>query len=376
MSDYQVMPDLAADEYAALTADIAEHGVRVPVDVDEHGVLLDGHHRRRIAAELGIDCPSRIVAGLDDDGKREHAFTVNMLRRQLGPVSWAGAFRRLAEARGVELGKRGRHNEKTAEVGASARTARRRLGLADELADYPDLAAKVDTGELAEHRARSDIHRRRRAARPVPEPLPPNDPRIDVRHGDMRDVLADLEAESVDLVFTDPPYATVEQSASYGALGAFAGKVLKPSRPCLAYSGQFWLPEAMAQLAEHLDYWWVYAVVHTGAFHQLHARHVNEGWKPVLVYRRPGPDRPAWVIDTFGGGKREKSGHEWQQALGEAVYWIGELTQPGDLVVDPFVGSGTTAVACQQLGRRFVGCDVDAAAVATARRRIAGEVVA
>ncbi len=46
------------------------------------------------------------------------------------------------------------------------------------------------------------------------------------------------------------------------------------------------------------------------------------------------------------------------------------LTEPGDLVVDPFLGSGTTAVACVQTGRRFVGGDVDGSAVRISRARL------
>jgi ParB-like chromosome segregation protein Spo0J len=80
---YQVMPPLSAEEYAALRADIAEHGVRVPIDVDENGTILDGHHRQAIATELGTDCPTRVVAGLTDDRKRLHAFAVNLQRRSL-----------------------------------------------------------------------------------------------------------------------------------------------------------------------------------------------------------------------------------------------------------------------------------------------------
>ena len=50
---------------------------------------------------------------------------------------------------------------------------------------------------------------------------------------------------------------------------------------------------------------------------------------------------------------------------------IEAFTEPGDLVCDPFVGSGTTAVACQQTGRKFIGCDIDAATVRVARARVA-----
>ena len=83
MTAYQVMPGLTADEYEALRDDIREHGIRVPVDVDENGQVLDGHHRSLIAAELGVDCPRRVVEGLDAAGKVAHAIAVNVHRRNL-----------------------------------------------------------------------------------------------------------------------------------------------------------------------------------------------------------------------------------------------------------------------------------------------------
>lgn len=52
------------------------------------------------------------------------------------------------------------------------------------------------------------------------------------------------------------------------------------------------------------------------------------------------------------------------------VKLVEALTQPGELVCDPFAGAGTTGVACAVLGRRFVGCDVDAECVRAAVRRI------
>jgi ParB-like chromosome segregation protein Spo0J len=80
---YQVLPPLSDEEYAALTADIAERGIRVPIDVDERGQILDGHHRAAIAADLGIECPTRVVADLTEKQKHEHAIAVNLQRRTL-----------------------------------------------------------------------------------------------------------------------------------------------------------------------------------------------------------------------------------------------------------------------------------------------------
>lgn len=375
VSDYQVMPPLSAEQYAALREDIAAHGIRVPVDVDEDGAVLDGHHRAAIAAELGIDPPRRVVPGLTDEQKRAHAFAVNLHRRQLGPVSWAAAFAALAATRGVELGRSGRHNEKAAtvaalaeEVGVPARTARRRLRLAEELRGHPDLATKVDTGELVSAKARGEVWKRHRAAATEPEPLPAGDPRIDVRHGDMHEVLADIEPGSVALIFTDPPYPA-EFLPLYSDLAKLAAGWLRPGSRLVAYSGQAHLHEAMTRLNEHLRFQWVACSLHGGGSSRMWHPKVHCSWKPLLIYGTSAPS--AFFGSDVLTGHREKRYHPWQQALAEARYVIEALTEPDDLVLDPFTGSGTTAAACQATGRRFLGCDTDAAAVRTARERLA-----
>lgn len=80
---YQVMPPLSADEYAALRDDIAERGFLVPVVKDQHGNILDGHHRVTIAAELGVDYPVEVRKVTDDNEARDVAFTLNLARRHL-----------------------------------------------------------------------------------------------------------------------------------------------------------------------------------------------------------------------------------------------------------------------------------------------------
>jgi hypothetical protein len=72
-------------EFEALKADIAERGVVVPIDVDEDGVILDGHHRFRAWIELKRNEPPPTIvrAGLSQQEKRAFARKNNILRRHL-----------------------------------------------------------------------------------------------------------------------------------------------------------------------------------------------------------------------------------------------------------------------------------------------------
>lgn len=80
---YQLFPNLTADEMEALTQDIRERGVLVPVEVDETGAILDGHHRAQIADSLGIDYPTVVREGWTEEQKLEHVFALNIARRHL-----------------------------------------------------------------------------------------------------------------------------------------------------------------------------------------------------------------------------------------------------------------------------------------------------
>jgi hypothetical protein len=80
---YQLLPPLSEAEFEALREDIAVQGVLIPIDVDEHGDILDGHHRKQACDELGIDCPTRVVPDIPDFAKADYALTVNLSRRHL-----------------------------------------------------------------------------------------------------------------------------------------------------------------------------------------------------------------------------------------------------------------------------------------------------
>src|SRR5512143_4073867 len=76
---YQLLPEQTDD----LRRSITEHGVLEPIVVDEHGNVIDGHHRQRIANRLNVPCPRRVVSALTDEEKRDYALTVNLDRRHL-----------------------------------------------------------------------------------------------------------------------------------------------------------------------------------------------------------------------------------------------------------------------------------------------------
>ena len=86
---YQLLPDLEQHAFAALKRNILEKGVLIPIERDELGALLDGHHRLRALEELRAeghhvaDPPVLIRAGLTEAEKRAHVRALNLHRRHL-----------------------------------------------------------------------------------------------------------------------------------------------------------------------------------------------------------------------------------------------------------------------------------------------------
>ncbi len=85
MTVFQLFPLLDPATEAALRASIERFGVVVPIALDQHGRIIDGHHRHRIAADLGIDCPSVVRPVADDEEAAELALSLNNDRRHLNP---------------------------------------------------------------------------------------------------------------------------------------------------------------------------------------------------------------------------------------------------------------------------------------------------
>ena len=117
---YQLFGSLTSEEYDALKDDIRQRGVLVPVELDENGHILDGHHRVKAWKELraeGVEIapyPSVVRYGLTEAEKRNHVRALNILRRHLSKEQRASIFadmrsdgmtlQQIADRAGVSVG--------------------------------------------------------------------------------------------------------------------------------------------------------------------------------------------------------------------------------------------------------------------------------
>jgi DNA modification methylase len=175
--------------------------------------------------------------------------------------------------------------------------------------------------------------------------------------GDFRTELSHIRDSSVTLILTDPPYGE-KALPLYDALGALAARVLVPGGSLVCYSGQAMLPEVLQTLGNHLRYWWTFALTHEHGSQQFLGRGVWVQWKPVLWFVRDRRAGREYVRDLLRGSKPEKAHHEWAQGIEEVTYLIEKLTQRGELVLDPFAGSGAFGRAAHKMGRRYLGVDL------------------
>jgi site-specific DNA-methyltransferase (adenine-specific) len=174
---------------------------------------------------------------------------------------------------------------------------------------------------------------------------------------------ADLASASVDAVITDPPYAEADLPL-YGELGHFAMRVLNPGGWCLAMVGSIYIDPVIALMAAGLIYRDHITISFPGGHHsRIAATKTFQAAKLIVVLQKPPLRKPPqWGPNLIAAAKNghDKSLHPWQQNQEVFEKLIERFTLPGDLIVDPFAGSGTTLRAALAVGRFAWGSDVDA----------------
>ena len=409
---YQLLPDLGADEYEALKSDVSLHGIRVAVVIDaDTGLVLDGHHRLRAIEELRKeghkvpDFPRQVVRFQSEEERVGFVLAVNVFRRNLTKAQRAElvarlrvkgwSLRRIGQALGVgkstvagdllQIVQKRTIPERVERQGGGTYPAKRSPALfvtgrrdaeraRAALAVLPPGKAPTSLlrAEAAAREATWAAHRANVGARRARL----SGPAYELRVGDLREVWDDLPDGSIDAVVTDPPY-NEEGVPLYGDLARLVARVLKPGRLAAVYCGHVHLDEELRLLEEGgLSYVWHGVNVLPGRHTKIRSRMVNGRHRSVVLFSA-GPYEPRrWLQDTFfaegRGGPETRPLHPWQQALEPVVHWVKMVSDPGEVVFDPCCGSGTTAVAAVGAGRRFVGGDIEAGNVATAKERLEG----
>jgi DNA methylase len=356
------MTELALRDVALPPAEIV-HPADAELELRRHQALLDVLRRGR--AELREQvvvlrrCVEYAVRGAD---------LVDELR-DAGQLAEHGGDRATPEARGLLTLERLGLNDRRVSEWRSLRDHGAIAFLDQALAD--ERAVTLERASLNWLRQRVErIAREEQAADADPEPAYDHE----LRHGDLRTALDDL-AGTVDAIITDPPYGAAWLD-EYDALGELAARLLTPTGLLVVMVGQANLPRYLERLEPHLAYRWTGAYLTDGPATRVHGASVGTRWKPLLLFDRGARGRRFLTVDTFesAGADAETADRQldgWSQSETGMADVVAHLTRPGELVVDPFLGAGTTGLACRELGRRFVGCDSDPDAIAAARRRLA-----
>lgn len=209
-------------------------------------------------------------------------------------------------------------------------------------------------------------------------------------------VLPMLATASVDAVVTDPPY---------GIVNKFGENIGRPGhgnpKMQFAWDDASKVPEAVREAVRKADAAFVFCGFNTIEPVQNVLRESGLMPKPwVWVKTCPPPPLPgnwwpsafesaiyayrsgAWfgdddpcrrnvyIGDTLRNGNSEKNGHPTQKPLHLMQHIVGSIVPPDGCCIDPFMGSGTTGVACVRTGRRFIGVEIEPRYFDIACRRI------
>jgi site-specific DNA-methyltransferase (adenine-specific) len=175
-----------------------------------------------------------------------------------------------------------------------------------------------------------------------------------IYHGDCRDVLPSIRASAV---ITDPPYGTNvtswDQSVDAEVLRACAGAT--DGYAAFFYSNTRLWHILSALKSGDFDTW-------TAVWHKSNSvgfeRKFAPQWTPIVIaYRKP---QKFWGQDLcYCPITVQDIGHPTPKPIGVTTWLMEKVSSPGESVLDPFMGSGTTLVVAKRLGRKALGIEVE-----------------
>ncbi len=197
---------------------------------------------------------------------------------------------------------------------------------------------------------------------------------ITLYNGDCFEIMRTLGDKSIDAVVTDPPYglgesnvralsrSNVADANDYGEFTWDAApaspeqitEIMRVSKHQVIFGGNYFvLPPSPS--------WIVWDKLNTGDFADCELAWTSHK-KAVRKF--------AYLWNGMIKQKPEKRYHTTQKQLALMEWILVNYTHEGDTILDPFMGSGTTGVACVKTGRNFIGIELDEKYFKIAERRI------
>ena len=198
--------------------------------------------------------------------------------------------------------------------------------------------------------------------------------------GDCLEVMKEIPDKAVDLVLTDPPYG-IKRDKGFGGAGGFNGKkpiarrqyndnwdkerpsefcfkeILRIGKNILIFGGNYF-----ADILPQNKHWVVWDKLNT----------MPTFGDCELIWTNAKRNSVKKITYQYNGlfGKEKRRYHPTQKPVGLIKKLLEIYSKEGDLIFDPFLGSGTTAVACLELNRHFIGIELSPEYCEIAKKRI------
>jgi site-specific DNA-methyltransferase (adenine-specific)/modification methylase len=196
--------------------------------------------------------------------------------------------------------------------------------------------------------------------------------------GDCLEVMKTLPDNSVDAVVTDPPYG-LKLDTDYTRYGsATSYKQMEGDAQLLDFRWLFDVGKLQVVFGANNWYWQLPRLTQAGwlcwdkrcceAADKVFGAPFELAWCSRARFFRIYRVQHGGAINADGANMPRY--HPTQKPIKLMRRIIEDLTKPGDVICDPFMGSGTTGVACVQTGRNFIGIEIDPGYFAIAKRRI------
>jgi len=373
-----LFPLMEDKEIEELALDIQVHGLLQPI-VKYQGKILDGRNRYLACGSVNIE--PRFIEYSESD-PAGFVTSMNIERRHLTPTQRACIGVELLpfyeKAAKERQGKRTDISQKVDEscgratdfVSEKVHVNRQYIADAAMLKEKaPELFEEMKSGLIHMKEALHEVHKKEREEEREKiaekgKSIKPDD-RWNVWQADINTWKAPRQ---YDFIITDPPYPK-EYLPLWEVLASRAKEWLKPGGLLIAMSGGSYLNQIFSILDKHLKYYWAGCYLTPGQSTSLIQKQVNTNWKPILIYSID--DYSGKVFgDVFKSDENDKDFHKWGQSVSGMLSIIKQICLPGQSILDPFCGAGTTGIAALDYGCLFDGIDIEMENVNISRARL------